>query len=176
MTSNGGASSSVPAENQRAEASLEQRAGTDAGASVVEELRYVQTPYDLQRRLCDHHLLKDLVSSLVQLYFWGRFGTEFRLSSIQGVLLYGSGLQFKSVDDLTKETGLPGNQVLDMFNKAVRKMSAYLRRLMEAEEESKLLGGEAREKAEKDMEKMGDVTGQTLVEDTEEAAVAGNTR
>ena len=56
-------------------------------------------------------------------------------------MLYGIGLHFKSVDDLTKELGLPGNQVLAMFNKAVRKISAYLKRLVEAEEESKLLGG-----------------------------------
>ena len=93
-----GASSSVPEENKGSNAAIEKRSGTDSGAIVVEELRYVLTAHDLKRlelygrNLCDHHLIKDLVSSLAQLYFRGRFGTNFRLFSIQGVLLYGIGL------------------------------------------------------------------------------------
>jgi len=43
----GGASPAVPAENKGAHAAIEKRSGTDTGAIVAEELRYVLTPHDL---------------------------------------------------------------------------------------------------------------------------------
>jgi len=50
------------------------------------------------------------------------------------------GLQHKSVDKMVEELNLPSNQVLAMFNKAVRKITVLLRGLIEDDEAQKLFG------------------------------------
>jgi N-acetyltransferase 10 len=97
-------------------------------------------------------------------------GPGFRLSSVQAALLCGMGLQNKSVDDLTAELGLPINQVLAMFNKAVKKMSLAFHNLLVEEESRGLLGGDALKNAESKAQKIRDVVGQTLEEDAAEGA------
>ncbi|KAL3906034.1 MAG: hypothetical protein SGILL_009440, partial [Bacillariaceae sp.] len=122
------------------------------------------------RNLCDHHLVTDLLPTVSRLYFTGRFGNDFKLSSVQAAILCGIGVQNRVVDALTKELGLPSNQVLAMFNKAVRKMSIALNSIVEDKEKESLLGGDKRLKAEKAMNKMRDVASKTLEEDAAEAA------
>jgi len=155
---------------------VKKRSGTQSSTLTSTELHYHLTPHDLQRlelysrNLCDHHLVSDLIPSLSQLYFTSRMGPGFRLSSVQAALLCGMGLQNKSVEDLTIELGLPVNQVLAMFNKAVKKMSLEFHNLLVEEEGRGLLGGDALKKAESKAQKMRDVVGQTLEEDTAEGA------
>jgi N-acetyltransferase 10 len=152
-----------------------QRAGALAGTLTFKELDYFLTPYDLKRlelygrNLCDHHLVMDLLPIIGRLYFTGRFGSDFNLSSVQAALFCGIGLQNKSVDILTRELGLPTNQVLAMFNKAVRKMSIALNSVVEEKEKESLLTGEKRSRIEESAEQMRHVSRQTLDEDAEQA-------
>ena len=157
---------------------IKKRSGTQSTKLTSTELHYHLTPHDLQRlelysrNLCDHHLIGDLVPSLSQLYFTSRMGPNFRLSSVQSALLCGLGLQHKNIDDLSSELSLPTNQVLAMFNKAIKKMSMAFNQLLVDEESKKMLGKDALKKAEKKMQSMKDVVGQTLEEDAQEAATA----
>ena len=146
-----------------------------SGKMTTEELESVMTPYDLKRlelygrNLADHHLIADLLPTISRLYFMGRFGTEFSVSSVQAALLCGLGLQNRSVDSLTCELNLPGNQVLAMFNKAVRKVSITLNAIIEEKEEAAMLGGEDRKKVEDVAQRMQDVAERTLEEDVSDA-------
>jgi N-acetyltransferase 10 len=157
---------------------LVKRTGSSTGKIGVEELNYFLTPHDMKRlesygrNLCDHHLVTDLLPSIARLYFTGRFGSDFTLSSLQAALLCGIGIQNREVDSITAELGLPSNQVLAMFNKAVRKISIALNGIMEEHEKTAMLGGEKRRKVEEAVDNMRNVAPQTLDEDAQEAATA----
>jgi N-acetyltransferase 10 len=144
---------------------------------TADELDFLITPYDRKRlelygrNLCDHHLVTDLLPVLARLYFTGRFGKELTLSGVQAALLCGIGLQCKTVDSFVHELGLPINQVLAMFNKAVRKISIGLNGVVERREEEKLLQGDNRKKAESILQGMNSETAKTLDEDLADAAV-----
>lgn len=152
------------------------RSGITSTAISLEELNYFITPHDMKRlelygrNLCDHHLITDLLSSVARLYFTGRFGPQFQISSLQSALLCGIGLQHKTVGDLADELGLPLNQVLAMFNKSVRKISMALQGIAERDEEAKMMSDDARSKAEKKALRMKNVSQKTLEEDAEEGA------
>jgi N-acetyltransferase 10 len=143
---------------------------------TAEELDVFLSPHDLKRlelygrNLCDHHLVTDLLSTIARLNFSGRLGPEFHLSSVQAALLCGIGLQHRTVDQLTSDLKLPGNQVLAIFNKAVRKVSLALNAIVEEKEKESLLGGEKREAAEAAVNRMRNVAEKTLDEDAQEAA------
>lgn len=149
-------------------------AGT--GKMTADELELFLTAHDMKRleqygrNLCDHHLVTDLLPTIAQLYFNGRVGADFQLSAVQAALLCGIGLQQRTVDELTKELALPGNQVLAMFNKAVRKISLALNGIVEEKEKQAMLGGEKRGQVEAVVNSMRDVAEKTLDEDAEEAA------
>ena len=149
---------------------------TKQGKLTNDELDVFLTPHDLKRlelygrNLCDHHLVTDLLPTIAQLYFTGRFGPDLQLSSVQAALLCGIGLQHRTVDDLTKDLKLPGNQVLAMFNKAVRKVSLALNSVVEETEKQAMLGGERRQAAQDVADSMRDVAEKTLEEDAEDAA------
>jgi N-acetyltransferase 10 len=157
---------------------IKKRSGTQSTKLTSTELHYHLTHHDLQRlelysrNLCDHHLIGDLIPSLSQLYFTSRMGPNFRLSSVQSALLCGLGLQHKNIDDLSSELNLPTNQVLAMFNKAVKKISMAFNQVLVDEEGKKMLGKDALKKAEMRVQSMRDVVGQTLDEDAQEAATA----
>lgn len=163
--------------NKDASQAIEKRSGSATNGIDVTELNYFLTPHDLKRlelygrNLCDHHLVADLLPILARVYFTGRLGKGFKLSSLQGALLCAIGLQNKTVDDVTKEIGLPPNQILAMFNKSIRKLSIVFNEVVEKHERSKLLSGEARTEAEKKASKMKDVSHQTLDEDAIEGAM-----
>jgi N-acetyltransferase 10 len=155
---------------------VSRRSGTSTGKISAEELEYYLTPHDLKRlelygrNLCDHHLVTDLLPIIARLYFTGRFGKDFNISSVQAALLCGIGLQSRTVESLRGELGLPSNQVLAMFNKAVRKISIALNGVVEESEKQNLLGGEKRRKAEETADKMRDVARTTLDDDVNDAA------
>jgi N-acetyltransferase 10 len=156
--------------------SVAARSGSASGKIEADELGYNLTPHDLKRlelygrNLCDHHLVTDLLPSVARLYFTGRFGNDFKLSSVQAAILCGIGVQSRDVDSVTKELGLPSNQVLAMFNKAVRKISIALNTIVEEKEKESLLGGEKRQKAQQAAENMRHVALKTLDEDAADAA------
>jgi N-acetyltransferase 10 len=112
----------------------------------------------------------DLLPAVARAYFTGRFGDGFKLSSVQAAILCGIGVQNRDVDSLTKELGLPSNQVLAMFNKGIRKISIAMNAIVEEKEKESLLGGEKRLKAQKTVERMRDVAQKTLEEDAADAA------
>jgi N-acetyltransferase 10 len=146
------------------------------GRITAEELDFLVTPHDLKRleqygrNLCDHHLVTDLLPVVSRLYFSSKMGDEFNLSSVQAALLCGIGLQNRTIDDLTAELGLPPNQTLAMFNKAIRKISIALNAIVENKEKRSLLTGEKRAEIEKTAYKLRDVTQQTLEEDVKDTA------
>jgi N-acetyltransferase 10 len=82
------------------------------------------------RNLVDYHMVLDLVPHMARLYFCGRLPVT--LSAAQSAILLSLGLQHKSVSDVEAELGLASNQVLALFNKAVRKISLHLRGLEES--------------------------------------------
>jgi N-acetyltransferase 10 len=152
------------------------RSGNAVGKISAEELGFLMTPHDMKRlelygrNLCDHHLVTDLLPTVSRLYFTSRFDDDFKLSSVQSAILCAIGVQNRDVDSLTKELGLPSNQVLAMFNKAVRKISIAMYNIVEDKETESLLGGKDRIKAQKAVERMRDVASKTLEEDAKEAA------
>ena len=168
---------SVPA-SAESSSLLQNRTGSSTAKVDVDELSCFLTPHDMKRlelygrNLCDHHLVSDLIPSIARLYFTSRFGYDFTLSSVQAALLCGIGVQNRQVDTLTSELGLPLNQVLAMFNKAVRKISIALNSIVEENEKKNMLGGEKRRKVEAAAAKMRDVAPQTLEDDAAEAATA----
>lgn len=155
---------------------ITERSGISAVKISAEELGYTMTPHDMKRlelygrNLCDHHLITDLLPTVARLYFSGRFGRGFKLSSVQSAILCGVGVQNRVVDSLTKELGLPSNQVLAMFNKAIRKISITLYSIVEDKEKESLLNGNERMKAREAVQGMSDVAPKTLEEDADEAA------
>jgi N-acetyltransferase 10 len=155
-----------------------ERSGIAVDKISAEELGLIMTPHDMKRlelygrNLCDHHLITDLLPTVARLYFLGRFGKAFKLSSVQSAILCGIGVQNRVVDSLTKELGLPSNQVLAMFNKAIRKISIALYSIIEDKEKENLLNGDKRMKAREAVEGMRDVAPKTLEEDAAEAATA----
>ncbi|KAI8926506.1 GNAT acetyltransferase 2-domain-containing protein [Entophlyctis helioformis] len=105
------------------------------------ERRY--TPYDLKRldsytqNLLDYHVIMDLVPSLTQLYALDMLtGTSdgidaVKMSAVQAAIMVAIGLQKKTVEDVERDLGLPVSQILALFGKSVRKMSAYLEAVVE---------------------------------------------
>lgn len=154
----------------------EDHGSNDSNNISADELSYLLTSHDLKRlelygrNLCDHHLISDLLSTASHLYFTGRFGSDFKLSNVQAAILCGIGVQHRDVDSLTKALGLPSNQLLAMFNKAVRKISIALNNIVIQKEKEALLGGEKRMKAQQAVDSMRDVVSQTLEEDAAAAA------
>ena len=101
-------------------------------------------PLDIQRleaysrNLVDYRLITDLLPVMAQLYFLGKFDSNFRLSPLQTAILVGVGMQSHTMDEIATQLDLPTGQLLAMFNKIVRKISTYLKRLEEKEAKEEL--------------------------------------
>ena len=97
------------------------------------------TVYDLKRlesyakNLVDFHLIMDLVPTLAKLYFLILPVGAISLSYVQAATLTGMGLQFKTIDQLTVDLGLQSNQLLPLFNKAIRKFTKLIKEVFEFE-------------------------------------------
>ncbi|KAK9239951.1 GNAT acetyltransferase 2-domain-containing protein [Lipomyces kononenkoae] len=129
------------------------------------------SPYDLKRlesyanNLLDYHVIVDLLPTIAQLYFQNKLraiiseDTEFqdgeeeevKLSAIQATILMGIGLQKKDVTALEKELNLPSSQVLAMFAKSVRKISSFLRSVLERSVEAAMFDAGNRVVEKKDV-------------------------
>jgi N-acetyltransferase 10 len=84
------------------------------------------------RNMVDHHMILDALPILTSLLFQGRM-PEIHLSYLQVAIVLATGLQHRDVDSIAAELNLPANQVLAFFNKTVRKITAYLRSLIETD-------------------------------------------
>ena len=97
------------------------------------------TIFDLKRlesyakNLVDFHLIMDLVPTLAKLYFLILPEGAVSLSYVQAATFTGMGLQFKTIDQLTKELNLQANQLLPLFNKAIRKFTKFIKEVFEYE-------------------------------------------
>ncbi|KAK3072616.1 N-acetyltransferase 10 [Teratosphaeriaceae sp. CCFEE 6253] len=99
------------------------------------ELDALFTPFDLKRlesyadNMLDYHAILDLLPSLAQLYFTGRLQGEagIALSGVQRALLVAIGLQRKEMEEVGRELGVGGSQMLATFGKVVRKVCVHFR-------------------------------------------------
>ncbi|KAI9136920.1 putative nucleolar ATPase Kre33 [Paraphysoderma sedebokerense] len=101
--------------------------------------------YDLKRlesyanHVLDYHVIIDMVPTISQLYFSGKFVSPSKsngekpesvhLSAVQSSLLLGMGLQKKGINQMEKELNLPSSQLMALFMKIMRKVSTFLTKL-----------------------------------------------
>jgi len=104
---------------------------------TVAEMESYISKYDLRRlemysrNLLDYHVIMDLMPVLARLYFLQRLG-DLHFTAVQAALLLGIGLQHKTVDDLAKELELPSQQLMGLFNRAIRRITKHLQSVKEA--------------------------------------------
>ncbi|XP_067143398.1 RNA cytidine acetyltransferase [Centruroides vittatus] len=122
---------------------LQNHIDTEKIELTKEELDVHLTKYELKRlelyaqNLTDYHLIMDNLQIVCRLFFTNKLG-DIHLSMVQLVILIGLGLQHKEVDDVAKELGLPGGQVMGLFNKALRRITQYLGSIYERAVETTL--------------------------------------
>jgi N-acetyltransferase 10 len=93
--------------------------------------------HDLKRletyanNILDYHVILDMVPKIAEWYFGGRLAPAVSMTGVQSSILLSIGLQKKSLDHVERELGLPTSQLLAMFVKIVRKVSAHFRHLLE---------------------------------------------
>lgn len=76
--------------------------------------------------MIDHHMITDLVPTLASIYFTEKLDESVNLNLIQSAILLGVGLQRKTVDEVAEALGMPINQVLALYMKAVTRLSEHL--------------------------------------------------
>ena len=95
------------------------------------------SPFDLKRldsyanNMLDYHVILDMIPPIAHLYFTGRLKPAVSMTGVQSSILLAIGLQRKVLEDVENELGLPASQLLAMFVKIVRKVSAHFRRILE---------------------------------------------
>ena len=110
--------------------------------SVLKADNEILSPHDLRRiqkyaaALVDHHLIGDLVPPIARAYFAHRIPVT--ISYTQAVILLILGLQLKTIDDAIKTLDLPGQQLMALFNKAIRRIHGSILMAREAEIEAAL--------------------------------------
>jgi len=108
-----------------------------------DQLLVLLTPYDVKRlelysnNMADHHLVTDLLPALARLVMTQQLG-DLHLSPVQQAILVGLGLEHKTVDTLSTEVELPSNQLLALFNRAVRKIAGVLRTVLEQDIQARM--------------------------------------
>ena len=73
------------------------------------------------KNLVDYHVIVDLLPLVARLYFLREL--PIHLSLGQAAILLGLGLQHRTMDDMENDLNLPANQLLALFNKAMRKVT-----------------------------------------------------
>eukprot|EP01087_Luapelamoeba_hula_P013063 TRINITY_DN3711_c0_g1_i1.p1 TRINITY_DN3711_c0_g1~~TRINITY_DN3711_c0_g1_i1.p1 ORF type:complete len:1097 (+),score=223.23 TRINITY_DN3711_c0_g1_i1:342-3632(+) len=129
--------------------------------SLKSELDTFFSRFDVRRlesyanNIVDFHIVLDLLPHLARLYFIEKFAVRFpgatasipttlaagadsgastagiQLPYLEAAILLALGLQHKTIDNMVTELTLQPNQVLSLFNKAVKKFSKYLREMEE---------------------------------------------
>ncbi|TYZ65983.1 hypothetical protein PybrP1_005567 [[Pythium] brassicae (nom. inval.)] len=167
---------SVDAPDNNSQARAPQRSAR--GEVTPAELALVVTPYDVKRlksyakNLVDYHMIVDLVPSLARLFFLQRF-PRLTLSFLQRAILVRIGLQHQSVDAVQKELGVPANQLLALFNKAVRKFLTQLEAVAEQQLAAEQQAQDARTAALAGATRDMRPTAQSLADEMRDGASAG---
>ncbi|KAF4453484.1 tRNA(Met) cytidine acetyltransferase [Fusarium austroafricanum] len=97
--------------------------------------RYM-TPFDLKRlesyanNMLDYHVVLDLIPTIASLYFTRRIKENVSLTGVQQAILLAIGLQHKGIEVIAQELGLQTSQLLAMFIKILRKVTAHLAALV----------------------------------------------
>ncbi|PHH83277.1 hypothetical protein CDD82_2457 [Ophiocordyceps australis] len=96
------------------------------------------SPFDLKRlesyanNMLDYHVVLDLVPTIATWYFSGKLKADIKLTGVQQCILLAFGLQRKDVETVAQELSLPSSQLLAMFIKILRKMTAHFGSLVSA--------------------------------------------
>lgn len=131
------------------------------------ELDALFSPFDLKRldsyanNMLDYHVILDMIPTIATLYFTSRLSPSVSLTGVQSSILLAIGLQRKVLEDVEKELGLKFDQLLAMFVKIVRKVSAHFRKIVEMAVEGTIPGSvpTAAETADEDTHGNGDGNG-----------------
>ena len=135
------------------------------------------------KNLVDYHLITDIVPSIAKIYFSQpvvKEENELSLSPTQATVLLGIGLQYKQLDTIVKELGVPIHQVQALFSKIIKKVvgvlnAAYTKDLEEDKEEEVEVEGKE-EKLLAMIEKKGGRVNKSLVEELSEHKEVSNKR
>ena len=109
-----------------------------------QELESHVTLYDLKRlemysqNMVDYHLIIDLIPTLAKLYFTGRLDPSINLSVVQAAIFVSLGLQHKLLEEIEQELNLPASQILGLFNRTVRRISKYMKEIVEKDTEKRI--------------------------------------
>ncbi|KAK0384141.1 hypothetical protein NLU13_8230 [Sarocladium strictum] len=115
------------------------------------ELDRLLTPFDLKRlesyanNMLDYHVILDLMPIIATLYFTGPLKSAINLTGVQQAILLAVGLQRKDMDAVAEELSLPSSQLLAMFIKVLRKVTAHFAQLV-AEAVGEEVGDDGRAK------------------------------
>lgn len=115
------------------------------------ELDRLLTPFDLKRlesyanNMLDYHVILDLMPIIATLYFTGPLKNAINLTGVQQAILLAVGLQRKDMDAVAEELSLPSSQLLAMFIKVLRKVTAHFAQLV-ADAVSQEVGDDGRAK------------------------------
>ncbi|KAL1627727.1 N-acetyltransferase 10 [Neofusicoccum ribis] len=148
------------------------------------ELDDIFSPFDLKRldsyanNMLDYHVILDMLPTIAHLYFIGRLSPHVKLSGLQTALLIAIGLQRRMLEDVGKELGLNSSQILAMFIKTMRKISAHFRSLVEGAVAEELPDApeEADEGATKRFQPLAQSLGDELEEEADEVRRAEKER
>lgn len=117
--------------NPRVQYDDNDKEGGAARDAVIRTDNEILSPHDLRRlekyasSLVDHHVITDLVPPITRAYFAKRIPVT--LSYAQAAILLGMGLQQRTLDDSSKQLDLPPQQVMALFNKAMRRIYGALK-------------------------------------------------
>ncbi|OAA37681.1 hypothetical protein NOR_07058 [Metarhizium rileyi] len=102
------------------------------------------SPFDLKRlesyanNMLDYRVILDMLPTIATLYFTGKLKKSLHLSGIQQCILLGIGLQRKDTEALAQEINMPSSQLLAMFIKIIRKVTAHFGTLVSDSVEAEL--------------------------------------
>lgn len=99
---------------------------TQKELSTIISNRDLRRLREYSKNMIDHHLITDLVPTLASLFFTERFDESVTLNAIQSAIMLGVGLQRKTVDEVAESLGMPINQVLALYMKAITRLSEHL--------------------------------------------------
>lgn len=90
------------------------------------------------KTLVDYHQIIPLMFRLSKLYFLDWLPPNVDLSAVQSTILISMGIQGKNVNQTAQELNLEPTQLLGLFNRAVKKIEAYLQSMEEKSIEKEL--------------------------------------
>jgi len=87
--------------------------------------------------MIDFHMVRDLIPTVSNLFFSKKLSEDLRLSYAQAMIMAGTGLQHKSVEDILGEVNMEASQALALFNKSITRIARNLKEIYMQDVESK---------------------------------------